>query len=70
MQLDKPCRQSYRVGPYRMDGQAGMVFTSDDVPVLSGVGFEVLYQLVENKGAVVKRNEFRAFTHHEGTASC
>jgi DNA-binding winged helix-turn-helix (wHTH) protein len=52
-------RPSYRVGPYLIDGRASEVRKDHECLPLSGVEFEVLYQLVERRGELILRGEFK-----------
>ncbi|MGH7973832.1 MAG: winged helix-turn-helix domain-containing protein [Limisphaerales bacterium] len=64
MKPSSPTDQSYRVGPYIVDGRARVVFASG-IPVLSGVAFEIFYQMVRRRGEVVRRSEFLAWRQEE-----
>lgn len=52
-------RPSFRVGPYVVDGRAELVKRDGKRIPLSGVEFDVLYQLVERRGELVLRREFK-----------
>jgi len=58
MKPDTPVGQSYRVGPYLVDGRAREVFASGNPIQLSTTAFDVFYQIVERKGELVRRREF------------
>src|SRR5690348_8546537 len=53
---------SFRIGPYVIDRRASEFSINRNRSPLSNTGFEILYQIVEAKGGVILRDNFRGCT--------
>ena len=65
MRSTNDSQPSYRVGPYLVDGHAREVTKSETRVDLTRDQFDVFYQIVERKGGLILRGEFKPWEREE-----